>query len=184
MANFTKVAIKEAFLKLILERPYNEITVKDIVNECGINRNSFYYHYQDMVDLIEDIAKENCDAIIEKYPTPSSFEDCLNAAMDFACDNRKALYHIYKSVDRSIFERYLWKLIDYGVTRYLETAFPKEEINDQDKNILLIHFCCQCFGQIIYWMENGMKDDQRQDIPRLCEIYHGLSEEFLKRIKN
>ena len=50
MANFTRRAIKEAFTSLLEERPLNDITVKDIVERCGINRNSFYYHYQDLPD--------------------------------------------------------------------------------------------------------------------------------------
>ena len=40
MANFTRRAIKEAFTSLLEERPLNDITVKDIVERCGINRNS------------------------------------------------------------------------------------------------------------------------------------------------
>ena len=55
MANFTRRAIKEAFTSLLEERPLNDITVKDIVERCGINRNSFYYHYQDLPALIEEI---------------------------------------------------------------------------------------------------------------------------------
>ena len=41
MPNFTQNAIKQAFIKLLDERPLKQITVKDIVEECGINRNSF-----------------------------------------------------------------------------------------------------------------------------------------------
>ena len=52
MANFTRKAIKETFLALLEERPLNDITIKDIVEKCGINRNSFYYHYQDLPALI------------------------------------------------------------------------------------------------------------------------------------
>ena len=44
MPNFTKKAIRESFIKLLNERPLNKITVKDIVEDCGVNRNSFYYH--------------------------------------------------------------------------------------------------------------------------------------------
>ena len=43
MASFTKDAIKESLLQLLEEKPYSKITVKDIVDRCGINRNSFYY---------------------------------------------------------------------------------------------------------------------------------------------
>ena len=66
MANFTRRAIKEAFTSLLEERPLNDITVKDIVERCGINRNSFYYHYQDLPALIEEIIKEEIGQVFAK----------------------------------------------------------------------------------------------------------------------
>lgn len=44
MSAYTKQAIKNAFLKLLNDRPLNQVTVKAIVEDCGINRNTFYYH--------------------------------------------------------------------------------------------------------------------------------------------
>ena len=43
MSQFTKRAIMETFIKLLGEHPLDKITVKDIVEECGVNRNTFYY---------------------------------------------------------------------------------------------------------------------------------------------
>lgn len=51
MANFTKRAIRDSFVKLLNERPLSQITVKDIVDDCGVNRNTFYYHFRDIPDL-------------------------------------------------------------------------------------------------------------------------------------
>lgn len=58
MANFTKQAIKAAFLELLDEKPLNKISVRDIVERCGINRNSFYYHFQDIPSLLGEIIVE------------------------------------------------------------------------------------------------------------------------------
>ena len=55
MAQFTKKAIIEAFIELLGERPLDKITVKDIVTRCGVNRNTFYYYYQDIYALVADI---------------------------------------------------------------------------------------------------------------------------------
>ena len=55
MADFTERAIKASFLKLLNEQPLNKISVRMIVEDCGINRNSFYYHYQDIPTLLETI---------------------------------------------------------------------------------------------------------------------------------
>ena len=61
MANFTEKAIKASFLKLLNERPLTKITVRDIVEDCGINRNSFYYHYRDIPALLEELITEQAD---------------------------------------------------------------------------------------------------------------------------
>ena len=78
MANFTSTAIKISFLKLLNERPLNKISVKDIVEDCGINRNSFYYHFQDIPTLLEEIITELTSEIIKKYPSINSLDECFH----------------------------------------------------------------------------------------------------------
>ena len=41
MADFTKKAISMSIMRLLDEKPLKQITVKDIVDDCGINRNTF-----------------------------------------------------------------------------------------------------------------------------------------------
>ena len=68
MPNFTKQAIKTSFIKILNEKPLNKISVRDIVEDCGINRNSFYYHFQDIPALIEEIVAQRAEDIINEYP--------------------------------------------------------------------------------------------------------------------
>lgn len=82
MPSFTKKAIKESFLKLLNERPISQITVRDVVEDCGINRNSFYYHYQDLQALVVEILQENTDRILAEGLREQSVEACLDAAVD------------------------------------------------------------------------------------------------------
>ena len=73
MTNLTKDLIKKTFVSLLERMPLTQITVKMIVEECGINRNSFYYHYQDLPALIEDIMQDNADKIINENPTSRQY---------------------------------------------------------------------------------------------------------------
>lgn len=57
--NRTKNAIIDAFWLLLEEKPYNKITVKDIVERCQINRNTFYYHFHDIPELLETTIKND-----------------------------------------------------------------------------------------------------------------------------
>ena len=59
--NHTELLIAAAFDRLLEEKPLTKITVKEIVERCGINRNTFYYHFREIPDLQERLAKERSD---------------------------------------------------------------------------------------------------------------------------
>ncbi|MCI8608075.1 MAG: TetR family transcriptional regulator [Firmicutes bacterium] len=183
MANFTEKAIKASFIKLLNEKPMSKISVKDIVEDCGINRNSFYYHFQDIPALLEQIVAENTAAIIEKYPTIDSLDDCFAAACQFALENRRAAFHIYNSVRRDMFERELMNICEYVVKTYLQTVFPDVKVNESDRQVLLRFIKCELFGIAIEWMENGMKTEAVDDLHRIVTLCRGFSEEIIERSK-
>ena len=134
MPNFTRRAIKESFLKLLNQRPLNQITVKDIVEDCGINRNSFYYHFSDLPALVEEIMAEQVSAMVENHPTVDSVQEGSDAIVEFVMHNKRAIYHIYNSVSRDVFERHLMEVCRYVVTTYLDGMLEEVEEADRDAN--------------------------------------------------
>ena len=58
MSGFTKEIIARTFTELLEEKSMAKITVKDIVERCGVNRNTFYYHFRDIPDVVEFILKK------------------------------------------------------------------------------------------------------------------------------
>lgn len=181
MANFTKKAIRETFVALLDERPYNKITVRDIVEACGINRNSFYYHYQDMPALLEELISERVQELIRNHPTIDSLEDSFDAALEFVMKNRRAVFHIYNSVSRDIFERYLMDVCSYVVRTYVEADFAGRPVTEEDKELLIRYHRCECFGNIIDWLNSGMKDDLSAYFHRVYQLKRGWEGEVLRR---
>lgn len=181
MPNFTKMAIKATFIKLLNEKPLSQITVKDIVEECGVNRNSFYYHFQDIPALVEEIVTEEADRIIEQYPSVDSIETCLMAALDFARENRRAVFHIYNSTNRAIYEQYLWKVCEHVVSEYGKVIFKDRTVSESDRDVIIQFYKCECFGVVIEWMNSGMNADIPKRIKRLCELRKGLINEIIER---
>lgn len=102
MVSWKRSAIMESLLKLLDERPLNKISVKDIVEDCGISRNTFYYYFEDMPSLIEAVVMEEVNRIMEQYSEISSMNECFDAAMQFCVGHRKAVYHLYNSANRNI----------------------------------------------------------------------------------
>lgn len=181
MANFTEKAIKESFMKLLNDKPLSKISVRDIVEDCGINRNSFYYHFQDIPTLLEEIITEQADEIIAHYPSISSLDECFNSAFQFAIQNKKAAFHICNSVSRDIFERELLKLCDGVVTRFTDTAFPETAMPEADKKVVCRFIKCELFGITIDWINGGMQDDAIKDLLRITELCKGFADELISR---
>jgi AcrR family transcriptional regulator len=181
MPNFTENAIKATFLELLEKKPLTDITVKMIVEECGINRNSFYYHYQDIPALIEEIIKDESDKLISENPTIDSVEQAMKAATSFASRNRTAIMHIYNSVNRDIFERYLWNVCGHIVETYGRSIEGWDKVSEFDRGIINRFYKCECFGVVIEWLNDRMTTDVNVYIDRFCELYHGMAEEMVKR---
>ena len=80
MASFTRKAIMDSCLRLLEERPVDKITVKDIVEDCGINRNTFYYHFSDLPSLVEAIIREDAEQAILSRMQVGSLLECLQGA--------------------------------------------------------------------------------------------------------
>lgn len=183
MANFTQKAIKETFIQLLEERPLSEITIKDIVEECGINRNSFYYHYQDLPSLIEEIMKEEAESIIQKYPSVNTIVECFDALIEFASHRKRAIMHIYRSVSREVFERNLMDLSEYFVHNYMNTAFIDQNIPEEDRRTVQNYYKCVGFGLIIDWLNNGMTEEYAQSIRRIFLLKKDLALEIAQMLQ-
>ncbi len=184
MANFTKKALIESFLELIEKKPLNKITVKDITAHCQVNRNTFYYHFQDIPELIETLVCEDAESIIESAPEIESLEQCLDIAVSFALKRRRVMYHIYHSTERAIFEHHLWVTCEKILTRYYDMAISSYNINDSDRYVIIEYYKCLCFGVVISSLERGIEDDIRPMIHRICELKKGALEDMIKNCAN
>lgn len=181
MPSSARDAIQAAFLDLLEKRPLHEITVKDIVQSCGVNRNSFYYHFKDIPTLLQDILAQKADEIISQLAPARSLPDCLDAAARLAMDHRRLVLHIRQSGDREILDRHLMELCRRAVCSYAAAAFGEAPIRPDDREVLIRFFQCECFGQIAAWMDSGMRYDIQAQFRRLCQLGEGMTELLLRR---
>lgn len=182
--NLTKTAIIDAFLKLLEEKPYNKITVKNIVDLCQINRNTFYYHFQNIPDLLEQVMKNDADCIIENYSSLSTPVDCILPLLKHIAKRKKLISHIYNSVQREVFLNYLDKITLYVVNEYVNKATEGSYISAEDKNLLIRLYKCTLVGVIIDWLEDEMSYDLPKAFTRTCDLLSGSVTQSLLKPSN
>ena len=150
MASFTRKAIMDSCLRLLEERPVDKITVKDIVEDCGINRNTFYYHFEDLPSLINAIVMEDVEKTIQESFVINSLWECFENAINFALKRRRMVMHIYNSSNRAIYEQQLFMICEHAVTKYVEKLVDDLgdlQVQENDKRIIIIRADCPFFYQ-------------------------------------
>lgn len=75
----TKRIFKEVLLELLREKPIYKITIKEICDSADMSRSTFYLHYQDQFELLEDIERDVLDKMVESFGDIDSDLDYLKA---------------------------------------------------------------------------------------------------------
>lgn len=182
--NRTKNAIMDVFWQLLEEKPYSKITVKDIVDRCQINRNTFYYHYHDIPELLEYAIKTDTDQVIKTYSRFGSLMDCITPLVNHCIDHQKALFHIYRSIQREVFLNELDRICLYVVTQYVDAVTSELPLRLSDKTLLIRFYKCTLVGIILDWMNEGMRYDLLACFDRICNLFAGSGKQaFLNCIE-
>ena len=62
----TKDQLAAALKTILAVKPIERITIRDIVEICGVNRQTFYYHFEDVYDLLEYVFESDADKYLPK----------------------------------------------------------------------------------------------------------------------
>ena len=178
--DYTKEAIKEAFIDLLNERPLNKISVKSIVDRCNVSRNTFYYHFQDIPKLLEEIIIEAANTMIRENSTMISMGKCIETAYDFAQRNKKAVYHIYHSIDRGAYEDFLMRMCDHTAHILVEEMAAGKDVSAEDRESIAYFVKCQFFGLCMDWTKGGMSDNIVEEYNRMIALFSRISGEIFR----
>lgn len=176
----TEKAIMHAFLELLNQHPLDKITVKDIVTACGISRNTFYYHYQDIYDLLRATFDAVAELVLQEDVT--TWQESLRSCTRFALENRRAVYHVYRSAHREQLERYLYRVTEERMDRLIRHLTAQMSISEEDVRYLTLFYKCAVVGILLEWLNADMKGDVDRLISRMGVLLEGNLRLSLERV--
>lgn len=178
---YTRKIIRQVFIKMLNERRFNKIIVKDIAKECEINRNTFYYYYKDIYELLSEIFQTELQTVIDEYNDTLSWEESFVMATKFALENRTAIYHVYNSLQREEVVNYIYNVSGNIMTRYVTKISHGILASLEDQNLIASFYQCALTEMLLRWITSGMKEDPDVMIRRIGVLFDGNIELSLKR---
>lgn len=106
MPSFTKKAIVESFLRIIGKKPLDKITVRDVVDDCGINRNTFYYYFQDIYAVLEELSHIVAESLPREQSLSVTFEAFFRGMAQYAASHPRIIEGLMMSLGLDGLERY------------------------------------------------------------------------------
>ena len=177
----TRKAIQDAYIALCEKKPADKITVKEIVEICGINRNSFYYHFEDLPSLTVSIMEDQIRQAMYAPEVESLQEGFLRCAQCFQ-DNIAFYRNVYYSKNREVLDYQIRCLIDEMLGRLLNhSLFVHYDISEEDQEIITSVYCMEMLGLLFGWLQEGMKYDLPTRYRRVFELRRGTAEMMARR---
>ena len=173
MANTTKRMLSLSLKKLLEKNTLDNITIQDITDDAEVSRKTFYYHFQDIPSLLEEIIVEMTAKVIENLPEESTFEEKVTAALEEINLNKRMIYHIYGSSNREFYEKQLMKICDYVTRTYIRSRDYSEKVASKDLEFVISYLKCELFGQLIDWLNHDMSYDIVEHSRILCRMFAG-----------
>ncbi len=171
-SRITKNAIANAFMKLLSQRSFEKITVRDIVDECNLTRNTFYYYYQDTYDIVDYILTREISKIITAQESPDS-EAGIDAAFEFIIQNPKPMYHLLKSPKRDELDYYFKKAIGTAIDSRLTVLEGSSPISPQDRQLIITIATGTIISTIGEWVLQDPTRSIKEDLKRSMELFGG-----------
>lgn len=183
MPNRTKEMLAESLMKLLARRTLDKITIQDIVDDCGYNRQTFYYHFHDIYDLIDWIFAAQTQELIEKCRACGSLDVGVEAVIAYMRGNRRLILNILRSVNGEKLLDNLYRSAQSIVLSALENHPGVQELSTEYRELVAEGFKYALAGLLIDWMRAGIPEDRVNKVRTMKAVYIGALEYALDTVR-
>lgn len=165
------------------QKPLDKIKIADITNDCEVNRQTFYYHFKDIYDLLEWIYTNEATRALGDKKTYDTWQDGFYEIFEYILENKIFVINTYNSVSREYLERYLYNEAYYLLLGVVEEKSKDISVRDKDKAFIADFYKFAFVGLVIEWIRKGMREDPKDIIKRLNILIYGNIELALERYR-
>ena len=174
MAQLTKNAIMDVFVRLLEQTPMDQITVQAITACCGISRNTFYYHYSDIYALLKAVLQRDMDMLLARRRSREHASEGLRRLIEYISTRQRMMQHIYSTVGHATMEDYLLETTGELFMAYLRDAAEGLNPSEEDLDFICRSFQFMLIGILLSWVRHGMKGDVADLLERAERLFfHG-----------
>ena len=162
----TKRAIVSVFRTMLKDTPFNRITIGELTKKTGINRQTFYYHFRDLYDLLLFMIE---DDLLPVIADESDFSTCMLNTYDFCIQHRKMLLNIYNHIEINEINHRLKPIIEKLAGNMVDDVTSSYPLGTEDREIAISFTALMITEFIQRWIKRGM-NDKRDEFSKFADL--------------
>ena len=187
----TQRALMDSFLELLKTKNFSQITVQDLCDRAMVRRSTFYRHYSDKYDLLNQVLanffnslhESHLDNLLVKEPK-TYFENIVRETLYFLIENRDTIQSVFTIAYYDEITRIVYNQLYKGVERQVNFDIRHGIRFNIDLEVYM-EFMAGGILRIIYaWLKEGQKRSVEDLTREVVKIINGIRETHIKNFNN
>ena len=162
MSNMRKI-FADTIIDMMQVQSLNSITVTDIVNQCGVSRQSFYYYFDDIYDLIEWIYMQETERALNEFSDIDSWQTGYIRIMRWAQDNKVLVMNTFRSIQREYIEIFMYRVLYQYIIKVVKTEAEDINVTEEQCKYIAKFYTLAINSISLEWIKNNM-DESPEDV--------------------
>lgn len=168
----TRKMFADALKKAVRHKKFSKITVSEIVRECGVNRKTFYYHFEDIYALLKWMLEEEAIQVVRHFDLLEDYESAIRFVMGYVEENDYMIGCAYDAMGREQMKRFFYADFVGMVTSVIDRAEQRlsRRIDPAFKEYAARFYTEALAGMLIDWIKERERTDREQTVDYLSRI--------------
>lgn len=181
MPNDTEKILSSALCVVLHHKNIDKITVKDIVTECDLTRQTFYNHFNDVYDLVEFSAGKIAKKVLDNTANYDNWQKGFYDVMILIKHNKKLSKNVYESIYRDVMGKYTYEVIYNYIIAIVDKQAQDMDVAQKHKDFIAHFYSLAFIAIILEWVHNDMKEDPQEIVAQIGVLVKGDFQKALKK---
>lgn len=151
----TKGIIAESFKNILQKKSIDKIKIQEIADASGVNRQTFYYHFDDIYALLKWTTLNDVKNLREMYSDSDDYIAVVTDIYDYITDNKAAFLNILNSKAHEVFEDFILNIFTEGMKAVIENLEESNGVNEYYKDFIAQFYANAIYGITITWLKSN-----------------------------
>ena len=158
--------------KLVQNRSFASISVGDLIRECGISRNTFYYHFRDKYEVVSWIFCHEVEPLLSDFDQLGNWTCGLDELCVYLQENRGFSIRMLEMEGQNSFCGYLEQFYRNLIGTLLMKN-GEQFLSEQQMERISRFIAAGIVEEIRHWVHDGMKADPVPAVQMLRDLFSG-----------